>query len=134
MFYYIYPFLATTVFTLILGPIVIPILRTMKFGQVVRDDGPQSHLKKRYPYYGGVIFIISIIMGTLIFTQKTTEILIVLTVFLGFAILGFADDFIKVVLKRSLGLKARSKLIGQVLLGLYLGFYQCVVSGYWKRA
>lgn len=108
---------------LALGPILIPLLRCLKFGQVIRDDGPAGHLKKSgTPTMGGIMFITAVLISVLIFATHNAETLLVLAVFTGFGLLGFADDFIKVVLRRSLGLKARYKLLGEIGLGLALGF------------
>lgn len=105
------------------GPILIPLLRVLKFGQTVRDDGPQRHLKKAgTPTMGGVMFIIATVVTTLIFADYNPETFLLLFIFFGFGLLGFLDDFIKVVLRRSMGLRAREKLAGQIILGLTLGF------------
>ena len=105
------------------GPILIPLLRVLKFGQTVRDDGPQRHLKKAgTPTMGGVMFIIATVVTTLIFADYNPDTFLLLFIFLGFGLLGFLDDFIKVVLRRSMGLRAREKLAGQIILGLTLGF------------
>jgi len=109
---------------LFISPLLIPFLRLLKFGQRVRNDGPQGHLKKAgTPTMGGLIFIIAMLISLAIWSSLSREIFIVVGVVLGFGILGFLDDFIKVVLKRPLGLKARAKLIGQILLSLVFVFY-----------
>lgn len=106
---------------LIVGPILIPILRRLKFGQSVRTDGPQGHFKKAgTPTMGGVIFIIALLVAVLIWSKWTDELLLATSMVLGFGFLGFLDDFIKVILKRSLGLTAREKLFGQILLSVLL--------------
>lgn len=102
-----------------LAPYVIPMLTRWKFGQSIREEGPQSHMKKAgTPTMGGVIFTISILVTTLLlgviysfFTVQTT---ILLLVFIGFAIIGFLDDGLKVIFKRNLGLTSRQKLLGQI--------------------
>lgn len=114
--------------TVAVGPILIPTLHKLKFGQTVRDDGPETHLKKSgTPTMGGIFFIIgSLVALLLIFTiNKDIPGVIVdrnlwaaLFLFLGYGILGFADDFVKIVLKRSLGLRAKQKLLGQILLAI----------------
>lgn len=111
------------VLTMILAPIGIPILRRLKFGQSIRDEGPQSHMKKAgTPTMGGVIFMISIIVVTIIcglyFELFTTQTIILLLVFAGFGIIGFLDDGIKVILKRNLGLTSLQKLIGQIVIAI----------------
>lgn len=120
---YLWSFLLATLLSILAGPLIIPLLRYLKFGQTVRSEGPKSHLQKTgTPTMGGVIFIPGVILTTLIFASRNLETLLVLLIFLGFGLVGFIDDFIKVVLRRSLGLKARYKLLGQVVLGLALGF------------
>ncbi|MDW7673623.1 MAG: phospho-N-acetylmuramoyl-pentapeptide-transferase [Bacillota bacterium] len=117
-------FIAAVIAGIIFGPIVIPILRTLKFGQRVRDDGPKRHLNKSgTPTMGGIIIIIAIIVAVLISIELTDTAIILLIVTVGYGLLGFIDDFIKVVLKRSLGLKAREKLMGQILLAAFLAWY-----------
>ncbi|MDS1029573.1 phospho-N-acetylmuramoyl-pentapeptide-transferase [Bacillota bacterium LX-D] len=108
---------------LLIGPLLIPFLRYLKFGQMVRDDGPQRHLKKAgTPTMGGIMFILAVTICMLIFAEQSKETYLLIIVFLGYGLIGFADDFLKVFLRRPLGLKARYKLVGQVLLGLFLGF------------
>lgn len=107
--------------TLLLGPVVIPLLYRMHFGQEVRNDGPRSHLKKRgTATMGGLMFIAATILTGLLLAGADPAMLLLLGVMLGCGLVGFADDFLKVVLHRSLGLKARVKLLGQLLVGLML--------------
>jgi phospho-N-acetylmuramoyl-pentapeptide-transferase len=113
--------------TIILAPIVIPYLRRMKFGQSIREEGPQSHQKKAgTPTMGGLIFLASIIISTLAlsfyFDQLTTQSIVLLVILVGFGVIGFLDDFIKVVLKRNLGLTSIQKLIGQILIAVIAYF------------
>lgn len=118
------PILVAFALSAIMGPIIIPFLRKLKFGQFVRDDGPESHLKKAgTPTMGGIIFLVSVIITSLIYIPEYPEIIPVLFVTVGFGIIGFLDDYIKVVLKRSLGLKAWQKLVGQILVTAIFGFY-----------
>jgi len=115
--------LVAAVICAISGPLLIPLLRVLKFGQTVRSEGPKRHLKKSgTPTMGGIMFIVATVITTLIFAEHTAQVLLVLFVFLGFGLLGFLDDFLKVVLHRSMGLRAREKLAGQIVLGLTLGF------------
>ena len=110
--------LAVTLFS---GPIVIPLLRRLKFGQQIRDDGPQRHLKKAgTPTMGGMMFLLGIVVTGLWLAHKSAEGMLVLCITLGFGLIGFLDDYIKVVLKRSLGLRAREKLLGQFMLAVVL--------------
>ena len=117
--------LCALVLAVICGKIFIPMLAKLKFGQQVRDDGPQSHLKKSgTPTMGGIIFIIPIAILAFIFSRGSFDFTIVsVIVTLGFAVIGFVDDYIKVVKKRSLGLKAYQKIIGQFGLAIIFAIY-----------
>jgi phospho-N-acetylmuramoyl-pentapeptide-transferase len=111
------------IITLVLGPLLIPVLRTLKFGQTIRDDGPQRHLKKGgTPTMGGLIFLVGIIFSALVTAEQPTslEMVTLVGITLGYGLIGFIDDFIKVVLHRSLGLRAYQKLIGQFALAFIL--------------
>lgn len=112
------------VISLLTGPLIIPTLRALKFGQTERDDGPKSHLAKNgTPTMGGIIFMVGIIISSLIFIPVNTDKLVLLLVTLGFGLIGFIDDLLKVVFKRSLGLKARSKLVLQFIMAALLAYY-----------
>lgn len=112
----------SAVITLLLGPIMIPVLRRLKFGQWVRDDGPQRHLAKAgTPTMGGLMFLMGIIVAAIVWIPWNRELITVVAVTVGYGIIGFIDDFIKVVMKRPLGLRAREKLFGQIVLGIILG-------------
>ncbi len=113
----------TLIMTLALGPFLIPVLRILKFGQPIREEGPKGHFKKAgTPTMGGLIFLTTMVAGALIAAEKPTslEMLTVVGSMLGFGLLGFMDDFIKVVMRRSLGLRAYQKLLGQFALALFL--------------
>lgn len=113
----------TLIMTLVLGPFLIPVLRILKFGQQIREEGPRGHFKKAgTPTMGGIIFLTTIVVGALVAAEKPTslEMLTVVGIMLGFGLLGFMDDFVKVVMRRSLGLRAYQKLIGQFVLALIL--------------
>ncbi len=106
-----------------LSPIIIPFLRRLKFGQSIREEGPKSHQKKSgTPTMGGVMILLAIVIATIImvaqYSNLTVEIYLLLLVTVGFGILGFLDDFIKVVLKRNLGLTSKQKLIGQLIVAV----------------
>ena len=104
---------------LLLGPIAIPILHKLKFGQSIRTEGPQSHqAKSGTPTMGGIFLIAGIVIATVIRAEWTAEIFLALFILLGHFVLGFLDDYIKVVKKRNLGLKARQKLAGQILISV----------------
>lgn len=106
---------AAFVLALILGPICIPILRRLKFGQQIRTDGPQGHLKKAgTPTMGGIIIMLALSIAFLRFTDKTIDAVILLVASLGYGLVGFLDDYIKILFKRSLGLTAKQKLFGQL--------------------
>lgn len=121
---HIIAFAVTFVLALIAGPILIPFLRRLKFGQTVRDDGPQSHLKKMgTPTIGGLIFILPISAVALYYSQKYPEIIPILLATLGFGAVGFVDDFIKVVKKRKDGLYAGQKTFMQLLVCVAFAFY-----------
>lgn len=123
-FHTIMPTVVSFLISVILCPILIPYLKKLKFGQQVRDDGPESHLKKSgTPTMGGIIIVLSIVITSLFYINEYRDIVPVLFVTLGFAIIGFLDDYIKVVMKRSLGLKAWQKLVGQILVTGIFGYY-----------
>lgn len=103
------------ILAVILGPLTIPLLRRLKFGQQVRDDGPQGHLKKAgTPTMGGAIILLAFTLAFLKFSVTDIDFYVLLIATLGFGLIGFLDDYIKIVFKRSLGLTARQKLIGQL--------------------
>lgn len=108
----------------ILCPIVIPFLHKLKFGQQVRDDGPQAHLKKAgTPTMGGLIILTSIIITSLFYIRDYPKIIPVLFVTAGFGIVGFLDDYIKIVMKRSEGLKPLQKIAGQLIITGIFAYY-----------
>lgn len=107
----------SAVVVLILAPICIPILHKLKFGQSIREEGPKSHQKKSgTPTMGGIFLIAGIVAGTLIVAEWNAEIFLALFILLGHFILGFIDDYIKVVRKHNQGLLARYKLLGQIFI------------------
>ncbi|MBP1961392.1 phospho-N-acetylmuramoyl-pentapeptide-transferase [Paenibacillus aceris] len=118
------------VLALIMGPLFIPILRRMKFGQQIREDGPQGHLKKQgTPTMGGVIILLALALATLRFADKNSDLLILLIASLGYGLVGFLDDYIKIIFKRSLGLTAKQKLFGQLLISAIV-CYLLVMQGH----
>ncbi|ASB89724.1 phospho-N-acetylmuramoyl-pentapeptide-transferase [Bacillus sonorensis] len=109
--------------SVLLSPIFIPFLRRLKFGQSIREEGPKSHQKKSgTPTMGGVMIILSIIVTTVVMTFKFSEasmnMFLLLFVTVGYGLLGFLDDYIKVVMKRNLGLTSKQKLIGQIVIAV----------------
>ncbi|NLP43012.1 MAG: phospho-N-acetylmuramoyl-pentapeptide-transferase [Peptococcaceae bacterium] len=118
--------------SLIVGPFLIPLLRALKFGQSIRDDGPQRHLAKAgTPTIGGLIFLSGIVLAVLIVAERpySPGLLILLGITLGFGLVGFLDDFLKVVRKHNLGLRAKQKLMAQFLLALILAWASAVFLG-----
>jgi phospho-N-acetylmuramoyl-pentapeptide-transferase len=112
--------LTALMIALFIGPYVIQKLREFQIGQFIREDGPQSHLKKSgTPTMGGVLIVIAIVLPTILWSDPS-NLFVWITVFstLAFGAIGFADDYIKVVRRRSLGLTARAKLMWQGLAGL----------------
>ena len=108
----------------VLCPIVIPLLHRLKFGQQVRQEGPKEHLKKQgTPTMGGVMFLGAIIVTSLFYIGRYPELVPVLFVTVGFGIIGFLDDFIKIVMKRSEGLNPVQKLILQLVIAGIFTFY-----------
>ncbi|MGP7817603.1 phospho-N-acetylmuramoyl-pentapeptide-transferase [Niallia sp. 01092] len=113
--------------TVLISPIFIPFLRRLKFGQSIREEGPKSHQKKSgTPTMGGVMILLSVVVTTLVMTSKfsepTIKTYLLLFVMLGFGLLGFLDDFIKVVMKRNLGLTSKQKLLGQIIISVVVYF------------
>jgi len=107
----------------ILGPVFIPLLRRLKAGQSIREEAPERHQTKAgTPTMGGIIFITAIILASLIAGGISTPLLNVLLVMTAFGAIGFMDDYIKVVLKRNLGLRARDKLMWQLAVSLFFTY------------
>lgn len=122
------------IMTIALMPIFIPLLKRMKFGQSIREEGPESHLKKTgTPTMGGLVFLISIIVTVLLVAafngELTTQVVILLIVLFGYGLIGFLDDFIKVVLKRNLGLTSLQKLLAQIVIAV-LSFFLLRANGF----
>ena len=110
--------------SVVLCPILIPLLKRLKFGQEVRDDGPKTHLKKEgTPTMGGVVILIAIAVTCLFYMKDYPEILPILFVTIGFGLIGFLDDFIKIVMKRSLGLHAWQKMLLQIVVAGVFAYY-----------
>jgi phospho-N-acetylmuramoyl-pentapeptide-transferase len=108
--------------SLAMGPFMIPFLTRLKVGQSIREDGPRGHyVKAGTPTMGGVIIITAVMVASFLFAGSSKEVLTGVLVMLAFGGIGFWDDYVKVVLKRSLGLRAREKLILQLLAGLIFG-------------
>ena len=124
------PIIVAFVLSAVLGPIIIPFLRKLKFGQTVREEGPQSHLKKNgTPTMGGLIFLISVILTSCIYMKDYPQVIPVLFVTVGYGVIGFLDDYIKVVLKRSEGLTPSQKMLGQIIVTGVFAVYLYKFSG-----
>lgn len=124
----IYAIIISFIMGVILCPMLIPVLHRLKFGQTERGDGPQSHLKKNgTPTMGGIAIIASFLLTSLFFLKTDGSFnfdgIVVVMVTLGFGIIGFVDDYIKVVKKRSLGLRPLQKIVGQVIVTLFFIYY-----------
>ena len=120
--------------TLFLGPVIIPLLKRLKVGQSIREEGPKSHLSKSgTPTMGGVLIIFGIVISIGTSGIYTKEIAAVLFFIIGFGIIGFLDDYIKVVLRRNLGLRAIQKIIGQLFFAILLAFYGLKYSAHGSK-
>ena len=121
------PLLLSFLVAAISGVFIIPKLRELKFGQTVRDEGPQSHLSKNgTPTMGGIMIILGILFSTVLFGGLNYNTLILLISTLGFGLVGFLDDYIKVVKRRSLGLTAKQKIVIQVLFATLIPLSQYI--------
>lgn len=110
--------------SVVMGPVVIPFLKRLKVGQTVRDEGPESHLKKNgTPTMGGILFLLGVVITSLFFVKDYPDIIPILFLTLGFGLIGFMDDYIKVVLKRSMGLRAWQKFALQVVVTGVFAYY-----------
>lgn len=110
--------------SVLLCPIVIPFLKKLKFGQFVREEGPESHLKKSgTPTMGGLIILASIVLVSVFYMKDYPVLAPILFVTLGFGLIGFLDDYIKVVMKRSMGLRAWQKMLFQIIVTLIFAYY-----------
>ncbi len=108
----------------VICPILIPFLKKVKFGQNIREEGPKAHLKKAgTPTMGGIAFIAGIVITSLFFIKDYPKIIPILFVTVGFGCVGFLDDYIKVVMKRSEGLNPIQKLIAQFLISAVFFYY-----------
>ncbi len=113
-----------------LGPVIIPFLRRLKIGQTERAQGVSSHLKKAgTPTMGGLIFLLSTTVTSLFYVKDHPKIVPVLFLTLGFGLIGFLDDYLKVVLKRSDGLYPRQKMFLQIVITAVFAFYMIRFSG-----
>ncbi|GEL75968.1 phospho-N-acetylmuramoyl-pentapeptide-transferase [Tenuibacillus multivorans] len=112
-------------FSVLLSPVLIPFLKRLKFGQSIREEGPESHqVKSGTPTMGGIIIIASILFTSIFvvwryeFSSQTSEFLILLFVLVGYGLVGFLDDFIKIIKKRNLGLTSKQKMLCQIFIAV----------------
>ena len=123
----IFAFIAAAAISMLLAPVFIPMLRRLKFGQVERKEGPHANsAKEGTPTMGGIMFIISIVVAAAVFSIYNIALsfsIPAILMMLAFGLVGFLDDFIKVRLKRNLGLKAYQKIIAQLLLSFAVAYY-----------
>lgn len=118
------PVIISFAISALLGPVIIPFLRKLKIGQTVRDDGPQAHLKKSgTPTMGGILIMIAVVVTSLFYVKDFPKIIPILFLTLGFGLIGFIDDYLKVVLRRSLGLRAWQKMLGQIIVTAVFAYY-----------
>lgn len=126
----VYAVLGSFFINVLLCPIIIPYLEKLKLGQYVRDDGPKKHIKKSgTPTMGGIMILLSFVLTSIFFLKNNPDGLMVVFVSLAFGVIGFLDDYIKVVKKRSLGLRAYQKIIAQLIVTSVFAFYIYNYSG-----
>lgn len=118
------PVLISFVLSVILGPLVIPVLRRLKMDQTEREDGVQSHLKKAgTPTMGGVMILLAVVITSVIYIGRYPKIIPILFLTLGFGLIGFLDDYLKVVMKRSDGLYPKQKMGLQIVVTAIFAYY-----------
>ena len=121
---FVIPVLISFVLSVIMGPIVIPVLRKMKMKQTERVEGVESHLQKAgTPTMGGVMILASIVITSLFYVKDYPKIIPILFVTLGFGLIGFLDDYLKVVMKRSDGLYPKQKFALQIVVTAVFAYY-----------
>jgi phospho-N-acetylmuramoyl-pentapeptide-transferase len=125
MYRIVYSVLIAFFISLIIGPILIPLLHKLKFGQNIREEGPKSHQKKAgTPTMGGLIFIVSSFITMAILIKKPSdEAMIALYAFIAFGLIGALDDGLKIIHKKNLGLRAVEKMILLIIVSGVLGYY-----------
>ena len=124
------PVLISFALSVIMGPVVIPVLRRLKMDQTEREEGVKSHLKKAgTPTMGGVIILTAVVITSVIYIGRYPNIIPILFVTLGFGLIGFLDDYLKVVLKRSDGLYPRQKMFLQIVITAVFAVYMIRFSG-----
>ena len=123
------PVLLSFLLIVFLGPVKIPFIKRLKAGQTIRDEGPKSHLKKNgTPTMGGILILSAMIVTSLFYMKDYPEIKPILLLTLGFGLIGFLDDYIKVILKRSMGLTPLQKMAGQLVVTGLFAYYLLKVT------
>lgn len=123
------PLFVSFAISVALSPFVIPFLQRLKVGQTERQEGVKSHLKKAgTPTMGGLIILISLVVTSLFYIPRYPRIIPVLFLTLGFGIIGFLDDYLKVVLRRSDGLYPKQKMLGQIIVTTIFVVYLWVMD------
>lgn len=118
------PMLISFGLSVLLGPVVIPFLKRLKVGQMVREDGPYTHLKKSgTPTMGGILILVSVAVTTVLYVGRYPKILSVFFLTLGFGLIGFFDDYLKIVKRNSVGLCPWQKMLGQILVTGMFAWY-----------
>lgn len=128
---YVMPVILSFGITVLMGPIMIPFLKRIKAGQTVRENGPRTHLKKNgTPTMGGLLILLAIVVTSLVYVREYPRIIPILFLTLGFGLVGFLDDYLKVVLKRSMGLSPAQKMTFQLIVtGIYAAYMTAQGSG-----
>lgn len=123
------PVLAAFALSAVMGPVIIPVLRRLKMGQTEREEGVKEHLKKAgTPTMGGVMILLSIVAVSVFYIGSNPQIIPILFVTLGFGLIGFLDDYLKVVMKRSDGLFPGQKMALQIVVTAVFAFYLMKVA------
>lgn len=127
----IYSVLISFVFSILQGPLIIPILHKLKFGQIIREEGPKSHMKKAgTPTMGGVIFITTAAISMIIMRKNiNSNAVFVFICFFAFSLIGFIDDFLKIIHKRNEGLNAKQKFLLQIIVSAAISYYAYIRFG-----
>lgn len=128
----IYATITALVICFILGPWLIRKLQSMRIGQPIRADGPDSHLSKEgTPTMGGILIIFSVVVSTLLWTNLTTDyVWLVLTVTVGFGLIGFIDDYRKLTARNSKGISGRVRLLGEIIIALFVSIILYMKPGF----
>ncbi|AAO36173.1 phospho-N-acetylmuramoyl-pentapeptide-transferase [Clostridium tetani] len=121
----IYSVLVAFFISIITGPILIPLLHKLKFGQNIREEGPKSHQKKAgTPTMGGIIFILATIISMFILIKNPSdEAMFAMYAFIAFGVIGFIDDYLKIARKNNLGLKAKQKMVLLLIVSFAFAYY-----------